>query len=82
MNASPAVKDLSFEQALKELEAIVRALESGNAELDRALADYARGTELKDHCLQKLNDAKLKVEKLSVNAAGAATLEPFDTQQA
>jgi len=82
MTAATPVKDMSFEQALKELEGIVRALESGSSELERAIADYTRGTELKEHCLKKLADARLKVEKISLDATGAAKLEPFDTQTA
>lgn len=82
MTATPAVKDMSFEHALKELETIVRALESGSSELERAIADYTRGTELKEHCLKKLNEAKLKVEKISLDATGAARTEPFDTEHA
>lgn len=82
MTASPAVTDMSFEHALKELETIVRALESGSSELERAITDYTRGTELKEHCLKKLNEAKLKVEKISLDAAGVPRTEPFDTEHA
>lgn len=82
--SSPAIKDmqpiseLSFEVALAELEQIVRALESGSAELDKAISDYARGTALKDHCMKKLDAAKLHVEKLTIDANGVAKLSPLD----
>jgi exodeoxyribonuclease VII small subunit len=68
---------LSFEAAMKELEAIVRALESGNADLDKAIADYQRGNALKEHCLAKLSEAKLKVEQIQMKADGSVTTTPF-----
>ena len=79
---APAITDLSFELALKELETIVKALESGASDLERSIADYTRGTELKDHCLKKLADAKMKVEKITLDASGNPTLSPFDSEQA
>jgi exodeoxyribonuclease VII small subunit len=69
---------LSFEAAMKELETIVKALESGNADLDRAIADYERGNALKDHCLAKLSEAKLKVEQIGKAADGSLTTTPFN----
>lgn len=68
---------LSFEAAMKELETIVRALESGSADLDKAIADYARGSALKEHCLAKLNEAKLKVEQIQMRGDGTITATPF-----
>ncbi len=62
---------------MKELEGIVRALESGSADLDKAIADYQRGNALKEHCLSKLSEAKLKVEQISVRADGSATTTEF-----
>lgn len=79
---APSIDELSFEQALKELETIVKALESGASDLERSIADYTRGTELKDHCLKKLADAKMKVEKIALDASGNPTLTPFDSEQA
>lgn len=71
------IASLSFEAAMKELETIVRALESGSADLDRAIADYQRGNALKDHCLAKLNEAKLKVEQIQMRADGSVTTSAF-----
>ncbi|MES2985076.1 MAG: exodeoxyribonuclease VII small subunit [Pseudomonadota bacterium] len=71
---------LSFEAAMKELETIVRALESGSADLDKAIADYQRGNALKIHCLAKLNEAKLKVEQIQMRADGSMTTTPFATE--
>ena len=65
---------------MKELEAIVRGLESGNADLDRAIADYQRGNALKSHCLAKLAEAKLKVEQITQAADGSLATKPFATE--
>jgi exodeoxyribonuclease VII small subunit len=69
---------MSFEQALKELEAIVRKLESGQGELEGAIADYERGTALKEHCQKKLAAAKMKVEKIVQSADGSLAAMPLD----
>ncbi len=66
------IKQLSFEQALSELESIVRRLESGNIELEQAITLHERGSQLKAHCATKLNQAKLKVEKI-IEKDGVAT---------
>jgi exodeoxyribonuclease VII small subunit len=71
------ISALSFEGAMKELEAIVRALETGSADLDKAIGDYQRGNALKLHCLAKLNEAKLKVEQINVKADGAVSTKEF-----
>lgn len=76
-NTSP---ELSFEQALKELEAIVRKLESGSGDLEASINDYVRGTELKSFCQKKLADAKLKVETILKQQDGSLSLQPFDTK--
>ncbi len=71
---------LSFEAAMKELEAIVRTLESGSGDLDKAIADYERGSALKAHCLAKLNEAKLKVEQIQARADGTLTTKEFASE--
>jgi exodeoxyribonuclease VII small subunit len=59
--ANPApIADLSFEQALAELEAIVRALESGQSPLEQSIEQYERGAALKAHCEAKLAAARLR----------------------
>ena len=64
---------------MKELEAIVRALETGSGDLDKAIADYQRGNALKEHCLAKLNEAKLKVEQIQMKADGSIVTTEFST---
>jgi len=63
-NTKASLSDIPFEQALKELEAIVRKLESGSGDLEGSINEYVRGTELKEFCLDKLKKARLKVESI------------------
>jgi exodeoxyribonuclease VII small subunit len=74
MSETPAddVANLSFEQALAELERIVGQLESGQAPLEESIALYERGARLKAHCEARLEAARLKVEKIVVGRDGAA----------
>lgn len=77
MAAKPTpVKDMSFEEALAELETIVRQLEQGDVELEQSIAIYERGAELKKHCEGRLKSAELKVEQIVQGSDGAATTEP------
>lgn len=62
---------MSFEAAMAELEQVVRDLESGNVELERSIALYERGAALKARCEKLLKDAEERVEKITLNAAGA-----------
>ena len=73
------VAGLSFEQAMKELEDIVRRLESGQVKLDEAVAAYERGAALKRHCESKLAEARTKVEKIT-GAGKTLGLEPIDRE--
>ena len=79
-NLDKAKDALSFEQALSELEAIVEKLESGTVDLDKAVDAYARGMLLKQHCQARLEEARLKVEKIKLpENGGATTAQPFET---
>ena len=55
---------LTFEEAMQELEKLVDSLDKGDVSLDEAIAAYDRGSQLKDHCQKKLNEAKMKVESI------------------
>lgn len=72
------IASLSFEDALAELEKIVRALEKGEGKLDEAIGSYERGAALKRHCEKKLAEARTKVEKISVAPDGAVSAEDTD----
>lgn len=78
--AQEKLENLSFEQALKELEALVRKLESGSGDLESSINDYVRGTELKAYCQKKLADARLKVEKILKSQDGDLSLQSLDTE--
>jgi len=64
----PAVEELSYEQALAELETIVASLEANKLTLEDALALYERGQALTRHCIELLDNAELRVKKLSGDA--------------
>lgn len=72
------IPKMSFEDALQELEAIVRDLESGSGKLDAAIDAYERGAALKKHCEAKLREAQTKIDKISLDADGAVSAEPTD----
>lgn len=81
MAVSAIPKDIaamSFEDALSELEQIVKKLEEGKIRLDDAIASYERGAALKNHCEAKLREAQAKVEKIVPGPAGAVGSEPVD----
>jgi exodeoxyribonuclease VII small subunit len=78
MTDSPAIADLSFEDALRELEKIVAELESGQAPLEKSIEMYERGDALKRHCEAKLEAARLKVEKIVVGSGGEPRAESAD----
>ncbi|MDQ7017584.1 MAG: exodeoxyribonuclease VII small subunit [Robiginitomaculum sp.] len=76
MTSAQKIEDLNFETALEELEKIVQKLESGEVELEQSIAMYERGAALKAHCEGKLKAAKLKIEKIVLDADGTASTEP------
>ena len=72
------INEMSFEEALAELDAIVGALEQGSNKLDDAIKAYERGTLLKQHCESKLKEAKERIEKINVDPTGEISTEPAD----
>lgn len=71
--ANADIKDMKFEQALGELEAIVDRLERGAVDLGESVTIYERGEALRSHCDGLLKKAEAKVEKISLDAGGAPT---------
>ena len=69
---------LSFEEALVQLESIVRELEGGKIKLDDAVEAYEKATALKKFCEEKLKAAQLKIEKINVSPEGVVSTEPSD----
>jgi exodeoxyribonuclease VII small subunit len=72
----PEIAAMSFEEALQELEQIVKRLESGSGKLSEAITAYERGALLKRHCEAKLREAQARVDKIVIGADGGTTTEP------
>ena len=64
---------MSFEDALNELEKIVRQIEDGRGKLDDAISAYERGVTLKRHCENKLKEAQAKIEQITVGEGAIGT---------
>jgi exodeoxyribonuclease VII small subunit len=73
------IAEMSFEDALLELEGIVGQLERGDAPLEKSITIYERGAALKAHCEGKLKDAQMKVDKIVLDGQGNASTAPFDS---
>ena len=75
---SPAAQDIaamSFEDALAELERIVKALEGGQQKLEDAIGAYERGAALRAHCEAKLAEADQRVQAIVAGADGSLSLK-------
>jgi len=72
----PDIASMSFEEALAELEQIVRRLEGGQIKLDEAIQSYERGAQLKRHCETKLNEAQQRVNRIVIDPEGVVSVEP------
>ncbi|OFW82853.1 MAG: exodeoxyribonuclease VII small subunit [Alphaproteobacteria bacterium GWF2_58_20] len=67
---------MTFEDAMTELETIVRQLEEGKSRLEDSIALYERGVALRKHCETRLREARLRVEKIALGENG----QPIGTQ--
>ena len=75
----PDISTMSFEDALRALEDVVRRLESGDVPLDDSIALYERGDLLRKHCQARLDAAQARIERIVAGPDGAATdTQPFD----
>ncbi len=72
------IKDISFEDALLQLENIVRELEAGRIKLDDAVTAYEKAVALKQFCENKLKAAQLKIEKIQLSPDGELQTVPLD----
>jgi exodeoxyribonuclease VII small subunit len=71
------ISALSFEDALAELQELVKRLEKGEGRLEEAIRAYERGAHLKRHCEARLREAQLKVEKIVLGGEGTPGIEPL-----
>ncbi len=80
MESAPAdIAALSFEDALRGLEDVVRKLESGDVPLDDSITLYERGEALRKHCQARLDAAQARIEKIVAGPDGNAIgTQPFD----
>lgn len=81
MNDKPEQEPASFEVALKELEGIVKQLESGEAKLEESLQLFERGVRLSRFCSQKLEEAEKKIELLVKDSRGEYKTVPFEPEE-
>lgn len=72
------IKDLSFEDAIIQLENIVRELESGRIKLDDAVEAYEKAVALKQFCEAKLKAAQLKIEKIEITPNGEVSVTELE----
>ena len=79
MSDNQDITALSFENAVAELETIIKQLETGKVSLEESVAIYTRGVALRKHCEFKLSEAEAKVEQIIIHKDGTAEVKPFDT---
>lgn len=73
------IDTLSFEDALRALESIVRELESGEVPLEDSISLYEKGEKLRQHCQKRLDTAQARIERIVAGPDGAAvSTQPFD----
>ncbi len=77
MNEKP-IEELSFEEAMSELELVVHQLENGRVKLEDAVQAYERGVKLKNLCTEKLQAAKSKIDLLVIDGQTPVGMESFD----
>jgi exodeoxyribonuclease VII small subunit len=76
---TPAIADMTFEQALKALEDVVRRLETGEVPLEESISLYERGEQLRQLCQARLDAAQARIEKIVAGPDGRPTgAVPFD----
>ena len=77
----PEIAAMSFEDALRGLEEVVRGLESGEVPLDATISLYERGEQLRAHCQARLDAAQARIEQVVANASGqGVSTQPFDPE--
>ena len=72
------VEEMSFEDAMRELEKVVSDLERGDVPLEQSIALYERGAQLKQRCQTKLKEAEEKVALITQDGDGNLGLKPVD----
>ena len=74
---APATQEMSFEEAMGKLEALVRSMENGNTRLEDVIASFEEARRLSAYCQQKLETLKRKIEILTKDGPEGQTWAPF-----
>ena len=77
--AAPA-QEMSFEEAMAKLEALVRSMENGNTRLEDVIASFEEAKRLSVYCQQKLETLKRKIEILTKDGPEGQTWAPFQPE--
>ena len=64
------VRNMTFEEAMKALEELVKRLEAGGIDLDESLGIYERAVELRNHCKAILDDGKRRIQRIMETSEG------------
>lgn len=78
MTNTKTIEKMTFEQALSELESIVKTMDQGDDTLDNIIKNFEHGVALKKHCVKILSDAKMKIDKISQNDKGETILSDLE----
>lgn len=73
-----ANKPLKFEEAMRRLDEIVRAMESGEIGVEESIAQYEEAMRLAAHCRQILDQAEQRIQQIQLDAAGRPQLSPYE----
>lgn len=80
-DSAPEIAGMSFEEALRALEDVVRRLEGGEVALDDSIGLYERGEALRAHCQARLDAAQARIERIVAGPGGQAEAAvPFDSE--
>lgn len=74
------IEKLAFEEALAELESLIKKLEAGSVDLADSIASYERGAALASHCSRLLEATERKVERLVLGSDGKAAEAPLELE--
>lgn len=75
------MKEQTYEDSMKELEQVVKELESGELSLDESIKKFEKGMELSKHCSSLLEDAEKKITLLIERENGEIVEEPFEIEK-
>jgi len=75
---SQAIKNMKFEDAMRQLDEIVAAMESGEIGIEESISRYEEAMKLAARCRAILDRAEQRIQKIQIDAAGEAKATPFE----